>query len=899
MNIVRTPIFQKLTCICFSFLQKFKTINYLKVAYVNVFFVLLLFLVSCESEKKDNTPIKHTIIPEGFVQKSIPFSVFNEKFRKKLDYEQILSPQSKLSEQKLEIIHINIWNNLFNNALLDNELQYLGMDISEAEIEELLYGENVHEAFKSLPFLKDKSGNYSPKLARDFVNKIQNDTAYGPRLTWEIFFEDILSKYKKQKYVATFQHSFFLTPIQQQFFQKYFSKEIDFDYVFRSYQTYVMQTPPDSLVLKLYYNYLDDYFKPEMRRVSYIKATPLIDSAHHIDELKRFTAIRNQAETDFSAFAQKNQEIKYFATEYNLQTTQGILKDFFDKSKPGDVLGPYFTTGSFRYIKVSDKYERPDSVRIRYIALKGENIARANELMIEISAKNNFAEIARKYSVDSVTAERGGEFGWVAYGVMAEPFNTACFSAPEGRYFEIDGNNVKLLMHVMEVAKTAKRFVFAEGLIYELKPNEKDFRKMEKILNKITREAKNSEDLFAYAVEYGFSTANIAIQNTYYKIPDIPNAYEMIEWCFSNPMGKVSPAFKRGNDFFIFSVNEIIPTGLVPISEVIEPLRDDYIILARKDSLFNQFYHQIKNVKNLKECGKILKSDVTSIKNMRSVAYDIPNLGVEGALKGTLYAMNVGNVSGLLKGEKGIFVIQKTAERYYSPTLTPYEKINAQFKADIESEVYLGNIAYVAKPFMNFVRRQDSYYLVKSYPDDLPTDNQFKQQMIGAEFLFRQEQWKDALFGNEKNKGFKQLIDEAKNNSKQLRISKIYAAICYMKLNQFAPAIDLLLTIEPTKDFSMSAMVPMLIADAYSFMGNEQKAEDYYYRAIEQSNSMFFNGLIYLKLLAQQMQANRYNDALNTIQQLQEKNIQSSFDEYFKEFEAFLKWEINTQAKKQ
>ncbi len=855
------------------------------------FIFISAFFIACQQPRQNELPIKHNVIPEGFVQKAIPYALFKEKFDKRLDYERILTPGKTFTDKQIERIYIGVWNDLFLKALLDPEVKYLGLEITAKETEELLFGEHAHAFIKELKFLKDPWGNFSPELAKKFVYSIQNDTAYGPRLTWEVFFDDILTKHLKEKHSAIIRNTFYFTPAEKQFFEKYFTTEVDFDYVFKGYQHYVMQTPPDSLVARLYYDYMDDYFKPEMRRISYIQAQPLIDSAYHLDELKRFLAIRNHANADFQTIASNNKELKYYSTEYTLETTGDFLKNFFLANDTGSIIGPYFSNNSFNYIRIAEKYERPDSVKIRMIALTGANINKVSQLMQELIQKNNFHELAKKYSSHKETSEKGGELGWVTYGSIPEPFNTACFSAPAGRIFELPGKNTNYIIQVTELSSSSKSYVYAEGLVYQLTPNQLDNKKMEKLLRRLSENSKTPEELFAAAIANGFATQNVTIQNTYYIINDIPDSHDMVQWSFSNPIGKVSPPFKKGNYYYILAVNEIIPTGYVPLSEVIDPLRTDYIVLARKDSLYNKYKEITLPGKSLKDYGKVLNSEITSIKNAPMISYTIPNLGVEPELKGILYGMKTGEISPLVKGEKGIYVLHKTAHRQIKSSTEPKEKMEKQFLGDVEADIHLGNISYVAKPFMNFVRKQDSYYLSKNYTDTLLNDPRLAEQMVGAEFLFRQHQWEKALDGTAKVLGFRQLIQQNNQNSRQLRLAKIYAAICFMKLNRYNEAIETLASIPPTQDFFSTAFIPMMIADAYSMQGNTTKAIEYYKKAIELSNSAFYKTLIYIKLIVHQIQHGDLQEAYNTALRYKELHIESTYNQIILEITSYLKWE--------
>jgi hypothetical protein len=489
--------------------------------------------------------------------------------------------------------------------------------------------------------------------------------------------------------------------------------------------------------------------------------------------LKRFSALKNHTASDYKTLAEKSQAIKFFSTEYNLSNTQGNLLNFFGKGKINDVYGPVFQNNSYRLTKIIDKYERPDSVKIRHILLIDKDTLLVAKLMKEISEKKNFSEIAAKYSADPNNKDNGGEIGWVRYGEMGEPFNTACFSAPNDFYFEIGSGYGKHLVHIMEISATSTQYVFADVLFMELEPNERDFKNLEKITNRISRKSKSGEDLFAEAIKYGFATTNATLQNTFYTIPEIDDSYEMVQWCFKNGKNKVSPPFKKGNNVYIISISDIIPTGNLPFYEVRDIVHDDFVMLYRKDTLYDRLKPLINDSKSLEENAKVLGSNVIGIKKMILASYDIPSLGVENELRGLLMGMKVGQTSSLFKGDKGLFIVRKTAERKIKSSSTPQTRLTNQYLADVQNDIHLADISTEAKAFMNFVRQQDSYLLLKTYKNFLPDDNKAAVDMIQAEYAFRGGKWDLALQGSARFKGLKSFYENTNKDTKQSRLAKI------------------------------------------------------------------------------------------------------------------------------
>ncbi len=818
-------------------------------------------------------PIKHNTIPEGFYSEVIPYSSFAKNFNDRIRYEHIVSKGQPINKSKVAQFYVQSWNDLYIQALLKPEVNYLGLAVTQDEINDLTFGNHPHESIRNLPFLKDKNGVFQPSLAKDFINRIKNDTSSDPKVTWEVFVREIENKYQSDKHQKLLSLAMFVTPAEEEYYNYYQSTEIDFDYAFKSFATLNIEIPHDSLLVNLYKKYEDDYFKPESRKVAYITAKPIIDPDNHTEELKRFSALKNHVAADFKALSEKNPAIKFFATEYNIASVQGATQEFFQKGKTNDVYGPVFQSNSYRMTKIIEKYERPDSVKIRHIVLSGADTLLIPKLTKEIHEKKNFDELAARYSIDKKNKDQGGLIGWVKYGDLVEPFNTACFSAPGDFYFEISGSYGKHLIHIMEISSSKSEYVYADVLYMEIEPNEKDFANLEKIVNRISKQAKSSEDLFAHAIEHGFATTNISLQNTYYNVPEIDNSNDIVQWCFKNSKNKISPPFKKGNNVYIVFVSDILPTGNLPFYEVRDIVKDDFVMLFRKDTLYDRTKPLIDDTKSLEENAKVMGSPVIGIKKMVLASYDIPSLGIENDLRGILMGMKVGQTSKLFKGDKGLFIVRKTAERKIKPKSTPQIRLKNQYLADVENDVHLGDISSNAKAFLNFVRQQDSYFLLKTYKNLLPEDKEAARAMWSAEHAFRKGNWEESLNGTQTYKGFKEFIQKSDKETKQSRLAKIYAAICYMKINDFQSAIPLLASIEPTEDYFMSTLVPILLGDAYALTNKPLDAVAHYKNAIEKGNSKFYQAIAMHKLALHYYMLGEYNNAKEMCKLLLAKNV--------------------------
>lgn len=77
-----------------------------------------------------------------------------------------------------------------------------------------------------------------------------------------------------------------------------------------------------------------------------------------------------------------------------------------------------------------DDYGQPEQVAASHIFLEDE--ATAKEVEAKITAGEDFAELAKAYSVDTDTSEDGGDLGYISRGQMDEQFEEATFALEKG-----------------------------------------------------------------------------------------------------------------------------------------------------------------------------------------------------------------------------------------------------------------------------------------------------------------------------------------------------------------------------------------------------------------------------------------------------------------------------------
>src|SRR5262249_41658974 len=82
-------------------------------------------------------------------------------------------------------------------------------------------------------------------------------------------------------------------------------------------------------------------------------------------------------------------------------------------------------------VLTADVPPQAEQIHVRHILVYTED--RANELLAQLKAGANFADLARANSIDTASAPLGGDLGWASKGVYVAEFENAIWAAQPGQ----------------------------------------------------------------------------------------------------------------------------------------------------------------------------------------------------------------------------------------------------------------------------------------------------------------------------------------------------------------------------------------------------------------------------------------------------------------------------------
>ena len=233
-------------------------------------------------------------------------------------------------------------------------------------------------------------------------------------------------------------------------------------------------------------------------------------------------------------------------------------------------IGEYYETES-------DQYFEPKKIKARHILLKSENkekdaevFKQAEGLAAQASKGEDFEKLAKKFSEDKATAEKGGDLGYFKKGDMNKPFEEAAFVMKPGDI----SKPVKSQFgwHIIKVedvkeARTKPLDEVKESIEAELR-KEKAQQVVEKEAKRAFNRLFKSKNLEEFAQETGMKVQDTGFF-VYGKSPaDEPGKENFSKEVFALAKGELSPTFAVGQKYYIVRLEDKRESQIAPLDEV-------------------------------------------------------------------------------------------------------------------------------------------------------------------------------------------------------------------------------------------------------------------------------------------------------------------------------------------
>jgi peptidyl-prolyl cis-trans isomerase D len=660
------------------------------------------------------------------------YSIASAKFQEQ-ERNQAAQNSKEFTETDMEASSDKAWNFMVDSTILSKEYEKLGIGVTDRELDSYWYAKDGFNVLQDLnQFFTDsltgiqtpqsiENGRVKLKATLDNLKKSKEAQAVDQ---WNGFKSYHTDRRKTEKYFGLLKQGVYVTDLEaeDQYYANNEKKTISF--VVRRYtEISDADIKVSETELKAYFEAHKGDKKYAVRNASRdvkmfdVNIRPSkADSTVFTNKMNTLRA-GFSASTNDSAFVAKNSETPvYFSDKRSTSVPEGhpkadryqtypmSLDTIFKTAALGQLVGPYVSKEKMVLSKVIGF--TPSSLKARHILIstnssKDEKVIAAKkktaDSIAKVLNKTNWDAMAKKYSEDPGSKDKGGVYEDFLEGDMVKEFGGYCATAPIGKVGVV---KTDFGFHIIEVLDRAPgKFPLLASISVTFKPSDETVANMESevngILMKLDRKISKEEDAFKKAALFdtivtraNYAPRVIQIEDKAPKVFGFTTTMardRVLEMAYAEDatVGTMTLSPIRDKEKYVIAmISAIRPEG-EPLFENVRAQMERELIQEKKAK---RFMNQMAG-KSLQAISKRFNTPVIDAE----VTFGNPqisNAGYEPTIIGNLFsgALKKGQRTLPLKGETGVYVIQiKSSTK--APATTNFQAEKDQLMQGLANQV--------------------------------------------------------------------------------------------------------------------------------------------------------------------------------------------------------------------
>ncbi|MES2274381.1 MAG: SurA N-terminal domain-containing protein [Bacteroidota bacterium] len=561
------------------------------------------------------------------------------------------------------------WNQFVSEIILKKEIEKLGIVVGTDETRSMISGNNPNQQIIQA-FGDPKTGQLDKQRLNMFLSNIQTAKDADPmKIQWKEFVEQMIASKRAEKYLAMVHNGLFINSLDAKDDYDAKNKLVNFKYAQLDYASI-----PDSKVVltdddySAYYNEHKAQFKnaQQLRTFDYVSfnASPSKDDSAAVKTQIEQLAVDFKTTPNDSLFVQVNAETKAPLIYKHKGQLEPRLDSVMFSAAKGTVYGPYFSNGSYTVAKLVDSRVGPDSVQVSHIlidpAAEGgidKAKAKADSIKKLIVGGASFAELAKKYSTDKVSAEKDGEMPAFGRGQMVPVFEDAAFDGTKG---EIKTVISQFGVHILRInkqigsSKVVKVAIVDKPLVASNKTQSAAYAKAQNFLASLTKDNFTIE-----SQKQGLQIKKAEdVNGMSASLPGLDNAREIVRWAFKADKGDFSDqVFTVGNQYVIPRLTEIKPEGTLSLDIVKKQIEGEVRVAVKAKQLAAKFEAAMSGGASIEAVAQKAGTTVVPVQNIVFANPVIPGLAAEYKVVGTLFGLPLHKLSKPIQGQHGVYIV--------------------------------------------------------------------------------------------------------------------------------------------------------------------------------------------------------------------------------------------------
>jgi len=614
----------------------------------------------------------------------ITYQQFEKVLQNMVDQYKSSSKQDP-DDQTMDQLRDQVWQSLVNQMLIEQAAKKLDVEVTDQEIVDWVTNDP-----ETLPDMIRKNFEDSTgQINRQILQAALSSDRPEVQQFWKSV-QDYLKDQRLEEKIASRLYSAVRIPesvLQMQFEQT--NEKYDAAYVLFSPSVLYPDSAikvTDSEVKDYYSSHQDNYRTQAARRLKSMIlpiAPSAADSAEVLKEMDRVAGLAKNG-ADFLELVKEYSENPFGDKFASHRQMEPQIETLAFAAKKEDVVGPISTSDGYHLIKIVDeqngKNQYIHAAHILVHIVPGpdslSSYKLAKNILKEAKSGGDFATLARSYSQDPGSAERGGDVGWFGKGMMVKPFEDACVKAGVGQI--VGPVRTQFGLHVIKILGKDSRELKIADLKMDIKVSQQTKDDLKQ----------RAEDFIYVAKQDGFdkaaATMNLSIRQT----PSFPNGQfiptvgsneELMKWAFGGSLGDISDIMTISQGYGVFMISEIKDASVTPVEQVANQIK----AAVRRQKQFDKaelYAKQLRQKLTASDSLRLLQQFDTRLSygttGPFSVTGFVPNVGRDFNFVAAATNLHIGQISAPVSGANGVYIIQLISSTGFDSTAYKVQRIS-------------------------------------------------------------------------------------------------------------------------------------------------------------------------------------------------------------------------------
>ena len=624
--------------------------------------------------------------------------------------------RDNLSEEELNQVKDQVWQEFVNTTILKDECDKLGLTVTDEELQNVLKA-GTNQMLMQTPFVNQETGKFDVTQLTKFLSdykKMQQTPGAGEVAEqyqrvynyWKFVEKQLRQQLLTQKYQSLLASCLLSNPV---------STKMAFD-AQNTESSILLAALPYSTIkdtdvqvadadLKAKYDAHKEEFKQyvESRDIKYVDFQVTASAADRTELMKSM----NEAKQQFEAGQAVAEVVRKAQSQHpysGIAVTRAALPTDvaakIDSMAVGQVSNPFETKfdNTLNVVKFVAKLQQPDSVEYRQMQVGGETVEdahkRADSIYNALKAGAEFEALAKKYG-------QTGEKQWLTSAMFERSqsldadtktyINTlVTLGAGEMKNLALGQGNV--IVQVTDRKKMVDKYDVAI-VKHSIDFSKETYSQAYNNFSQYVSENKTLEGLEKNAAKFGYKVQERKdIYNSEHNVANLRATREAMKWIFDAKAGDVSPLYECGNNdhLMVVALTKVHPVGYRDLADVQDDLKQEVI----RDKKFEKAAAKLAGVKSIEDA----KAKGATVDSVRQITFAAPVFvqaagASEPALSGAVAVAKEGQFSAApVKGNGAAYLFQ---------VLSKKEREGVQFDAATQDRQLKQKAMQAASRFMN------------------------------------------------------------------------------------------------------------------------------------------------------------------------------------------------------